>query len=366
MRYYLIAGEASGDLHGSNLIKELYKQDPLAVIRCWGGEKMQATGATLAKHIKTLAFMGFWEVLTNLFIILKNISFCKKDILAFQPDVVILIDYPGFNFRLLLFLKENNIKIFYYISPQVWAWKEKRVATIKKYVDELFVIFPFEVDFYKKHQMEVNYFGHPLLDEIAIPQRDFSKFNKKIALLPGSRKQEIGKLLPIYLSVIPHFPDFEFEVAGIDLIEKEFYTAIIQNSRCKLVFNSTYSLLQNADAAIVTSGTATLETALLKVPQVVAYKGNFISVIIAKWLIKHIKYICIVNLILDKAAVQELIQQALSTKNLVAALQAILAKEKREAIEKDYAELVAVLGEGGASEKIASKMIQLLKKEIEN
>lgn len=361
MRYYIIAGEASGDLHGSNLIKELKSQDAAADIRAWGGDKMQAAGAMVVKHIRDLAFMGFWEVITNLQTIFSNIAFCKKDILDFHPNVVILVDYPGFNFRLLQFLKENKIPIFYYISPQVWAWKENRVHTIKKYVDRLFVIFPFEVDFYKKYGYDVSYHGHPLLDELKDKTIPMAKENM-IALLPGSRKQEIKRVLPIYLSIIPNFPQYKFIIAGVSVIEKEFYQKIIADKNCELVIDATYTILQKSTAAIVTSGTATLETALFRVPEVVAYKGNFLSYAIAKQLIKNIRFIAIVNLIMNRAIVKELIQTELTTEKLTTALAAILNPAVQEQLQKDYLELQQQLGGAGASAKIAAEMIARLKK----
>ncbi len=276
MKYYIIAGEASGDLHGSHLIKALKAKDESADIRCWGGDKMQAAGGHVVKHIKDLAFMGFFEVVKHLGTILNNIKFCKQDILAWQPDVVILIDYPGFNFRLFKFLKQNNFKIFYYISPQLWAWKTSRVYKVKEYVDRMFVIFPFEKEFYEKYGVQVDFVGHPLLDELEWTENKEPEREKMIAILPGSRKQEIAYLLPEYLKVIGDFPEYKFVVAGLSNIGEEFYKNIIGIRRCEIVYDQTYAVLSQATAAIVTSGTATLETTLFNVPEVISYKGSWI------------------------------------------------------------------------------------------
>ncbi|MES2620521.1 MAG: lipid-A-disaccharide synthase, partial [Bacteroidota bacterium] len=297
MKYYLIAGEASGDLHGSNLIKELKLQDPEANIRCWGGDKMEAAGGNVVKHIRDLAFMGFFEVVKHLPTILQNISFCKKDILQFNPDVVILIDYPGFNFRLFKFLKQNRFKIFYYISPQLWAWKKGRVKQVKEYVDRMFVIFPFEKEFYAKHQVEVDFVGHPLLDELPASHQPIAT-SKTIAIIPGSRKQEVSYLLPEYLKVLSAFPEYKFIVTGMSAIGEEFYRNIIGDAKVELRMDCTYDVLNQSHAALVTSGTASLETALHNVPEVVCYKGSPVSYYIIRFLIdKSIGFICIVNLI---------------------------------------------------------------------
>lgn len=365
MKYYIIAGEASGDLHGSNLIRALKNEDTAAAIRCWGGDRMHAAGGEVVKHIRNLAFMGFAEVVKHLPEILGNISFCKKDILRYQPDVVILIDYPGFNFRLLKFLKQHGFKVFYYISPQLWAWKTGRVKQVKQYVDEMFVIFPFEESFYAKHGIQVHYFGHPLLDEPSFqvsksrPQRN----SKTIALVPGSRKQEIVALLPEYLKVIPEFPDYTFVVTGMGTIGTAFYQSIIKDARCELVMDDTYTVLSEAQAALVTSGTATLETALLRVPEVVCYKGSWISYGVARFLIKNIRFICIVNLICDKAVVEELIQADVNPKRLTQSLHYLLSEQGSSTVQKDYDELVDKLGHSGASARIAQKMVALLNKQ---
>lgn len=371
MRYYVIAGEASGDLHGANLIKEIKQKDENFVCRAWGGDRMEAEGAEIVKHYRDLAFMGFVEVIANLRTILGNIKFCKEDILKFKPDVVILIDYPGFNLRIAEFLKEQNIKVFYYISPQVWAWKQSRVKTIKKVVDRMFVILPFEKPFYEKFDYYVDFLGHPLLDEVkrfkesSLSPEEFKQQNnlsdkKIIALLPGSRTQEIKKKLPIMLSVVDKFPDYQFVIAGAPSQEADFYGQFTQNHSIPVIHGKTYNLLNNSYAGLVTSGTATLETALFRVPQVVCYKGSSISYHIAKRLIK-VSYISLVNLILDKEAVKELIQGELTTPNLEYELSLILNGDKREKVLANYQELIDVLGGAGASEKVADLMINYLK-----
>ena len=366
MRYYIIAGEASGDLHGSNLIKELQQLDANANIRCWGGDKMQATGATLVKHYKDLAFMGFIEVVKNLNTIFKNLAFCKKDILAFKPDALILIDYPGFNLRITKWAKAQGIKIIYYISPQVWAWKESRVKMIKECVDKMLVILPFEKDFYKKWNYEVEYVGHPLvkvIDDFKVKSeelriKDLKPNTKQIALLPGSRKQEILIKLPIMLEVSKQFPDYQFVVAKAPGIEESFYTDLLAPYiNVSYVSNKTYDLLNTAKAALVTSGTATLETALFGVPEVICYKGNAISYQIAKRLIK-VKYICLVNLIMDKEVVKELIQDELTAENITKELKEVLNnKERIEKINADYTALKNLLSQGGNASANAAKSI---------
>lgn len=360
MKIYMIAGEASGDLHGSHLIKSLLGLNPEMQIRCWGGDKMKAAGGQLVKHIKDLAFMGFWEVLKHLPTILSNLSFCKKDIAAFQPDAVILIDYPGFNFRLFPFLKENNFPIYYYISPQLWAWKTGRLKKVREYVSRMIVIFPFEKAFYEKHGIEVDYFGHPLLDELKPIQQNENPSKKIIAILPGSRKHVIAYLLPEYLKVIKHFPDYRFKVAGMSTIGKEFYRKIINDSNCELVMDETYNVLKEAEAAIVTSGTATLETALHRVPEVICYKGSPISYQIAKRLIKGIQYICIVNLICDRPIVKELIQQDVNESNLAKEVRYLLSIEGKLFFENEYTYLREQLGNAGASKRVATKILSMM------
>ncbi|MCW3125429.1 MAG: lipiD-a-disaccharide synthase [Bacteroidetes bacterium] len=367
VKYYIIAGEASGDLHGANLIKALRAEDPNADIRCWGGDKMAAAGGHVVKHIRELAFMGFIEVIKHLPTILGNISFCKQDILEYKPDVVILIDYPGFNFRLFKFIKQHGFKLFYYISPQLWAWKEGRVKQVKEYVDRMFVIFPFEKAFYAKHGVEVDFVGHPLLDELGDRGRgtgedEFQGISQIIALLPGSRKQEIKSLLPEYLKVIPHFPDYKFVVAGISGLGRDFYTDIIGDARCEIEWDNTYGLLNSAHAAIVTSGTATLETALHNVPEVICYKASPLSYYIAKRLIKGIEYIGIVNLIAGRLVSKELIQADVNDQMLILELERLLYAPHRAKMLQAYNEVRQLLGSSGASERAAKLMIGYLGK----
>ncbi|KQM62543.1 lipid-A-disaccharide synthase [Chryseobacterium sp. Leaf201] len=366
MKYYIIAGEASGDLHGSNLMKALKEKDPESEFRFWGGDLMTAQGGTLVKHYRDLAFMGFLEVAMNLKTILNNIKFCKEDIRNNRPDVLILVDYPGFNLRIAKFAKELGIKIVYYISPQLWAWKEGRVEIIKKYVDEMMVILPFEEDFYNKHGVHSHFVGHPLLDAISTLEdieTDYFKadndLNGKeiIALLPGSRKQEVEKMLEIMLSVRPYFKEYQFVIAGAPSLPKDFYEKYTDDN-VHFVSNKTYDLLRCSKAALVTSGTATLETALLNVPEVVCYRGSKISYAIAKRLVKNIKYISLVNLIMDREVVKELIQNDLNTNNLVNELKKILETEKRFEVFKDYELLREKLGGKGASENAAEIILK--------
>ncbi|MCB9175350.1 MAG: lipid-A-disaccharide synthase [Flavobacteriales bacterium] len=368
MKYYIIAGEASGDLHASNLIKELKKRDTTADFRCWGGDLMQKQGAVLAKHYRDLAFMGFVEVLLNIKIILRNLAFCKKDVLEYKPDVLILVDYPGFNLKIATWAKINGIKVFYYISPQIWAWKQNRVHKIKRYVDKMFVILPFEKDFYARFDVDVDFVGHPLLDAIenrAVSSfEDFCKQNNLpqkpiIALLPGSRKQEIHTMLPIMLSIVNYFPDYQFVVAGAPSQDAEFYQNYL-SKQVSLLENKTYALLEHSTAALVTSGTATLETALFKVPQIVCYKGSFISYQIAKAVIK-VNYISLVNLIADKELVKELIQKELTTTNLKQELTKLITPTYRNQIFDEYQQLQQKLGGVGASERTAKFMLEYLK-----
>jgi lipid-A-disaccharide synthase len=369
MQYYIIAGEASGDLHGSNLIKELHKLDTSAGVRCWGGDKMEAAGATLVKHYRDLAFMGFVEVLKNLRTIFRNIDLCKKDILANKPDVLILIDYPGFNLRIAKWAKLQGIKVIYYISPQVWAWKENRVKGIKENVDKMLVILPFEKEFYKKWNYEVEYVGHPLVEVVegwllatklshSKPQATNNGQANIIALLPGSRQQEILKKLPIMLEVAKHFPACHFVVAKAPGLDENFYNELLAPySNVSSVVDKTYELLSQSKAALVTSGTATLETALFAVPEVICYKGNAISYKIAKLLIK-IKYIGLVNLIMDKEVVKELIQNDLTVENLKASLEELLTnKNKQQQLATDYAALKTLLSQGGHASANAAKSI---------
>ena len=363
MKYYIISGEASGDLHGSNLIKELKKKDSLADIRCWGGDKMEAAGATLVKHYKELAFMGFLEVIKNIGTILKNIKFCKEDILQYKPTALILIDYPGFNLRIAKWAKEQGIPVIYYISPQVWAWKENRVKLIKNCVDKMLVILPFEKDFYKKWNYEVEYVGHPLVEVVdsfllTIDRTAYLTTNNLIALLPGSRQQEILKKLPIMLEVAKHFPDYQFVVAKAPGLDESFYAALLKPySNVSSVVDKTYELLAQSKAALVTSGTATLETALFAVPEVICYKGSAFSYQIARRLIK-IKFIGLVNLIMDKQVVKELIQDELTVENLKRELNLLLTDEqKQKQLKKDYAALKNLLSQGGHASANAAESI---------
>lgn len=360
MKYYIIAGEASGDLHASNLIKHLKRKDQQAEIRAWGGDLMEAQGAKIVKHYRDLAFMGFIEVLMNLRTILGNISFCKKDILKFQPDTIILVDYPGFNLRIAEWAHQIGIRIVYYISPQVWAWKKNRVHKIKKYVDEMIVILPFEKDFYAKYDYPVSYVGHPLLDALPEANEDSIEIRKKlgldlkpiIALLPGSRQQEVRKMLSIMLTQLKHFPEYQFVIAGAPSLEESFYKEIIGKKNIKIIQNQTHSLLQISHAALVTSGTATLETALIGIPEVVCYKGSRISFEIAKRIV-DIKFISLVNLIMDREVVKELIQQDLNEKSLKKELSKILEGQNRDKMLQSYTELKEKLGDGGASKRAA-------------
>jgi lipid-A-disaccharide synthase len=370
LKLYIIAGEASGDLHGSNLMKHLKAENSEIEFRFWGGDKMQQQGGTLVKHIKDLAFMGFLEVLKNIKTILNNIRFCKNDIAAFQPDALILIDYPGFNLRIAEWAKSQGIKVYYYVSPQVWAWKQSRVHKIKKCVDELYVILPFEKDFYKKFDFDVHYLGHPLLDAvddfkatIVDKKLIYSENNLSdksiIALLPGSRKQEVAMKLPIMLNAVRSFKEHQIVIAGAPSLSEDFYLQFIKQSD-QIIFGKTYDLLEISEAALVTSGTATLETALFKVPQVVCYKGSNFSYQIAKRLIK-IKFISLVNLILNREAVKELIQQECNAAFIEKELSKIVAGGKnREKMLNDYNELEQILGAGGASKKIAHALLKTI------
>ncbi|HTN39341.1 MAG TPA: lipid-A-disaccharide synthase [Arachidicoccus sp.] len=369
MKYYIIAGEASGDLHGSNLIIELQALDPEADIRCWGGDKMAATGAKLVKHYRELAFMGFIEVVANLRTIWKNLAFCKKDMEAFQPDVLILIDYPGFNLRIANWAHEKNLKVVYYISPQVWAWKESRVPQMKKTIDKMLVILPFEKAYFKdKFNWDTTYVGHPLVGAIESfkagnhASLQNLKGKKIIAVLPGSRKQEVRIKLPIMLAVAPFFPDYQFVIAQAPSLGEDFYAPFIgKHPNVSSIQNQTYALLLQAEAAMVTSGTATLETALFGVPEVVCYKGSAVSYQIAKRLIK-VKYISLVNLIMDRLVVQELIQNDLNVPRLAQGLRVLLKDpNKKLQLDRDYAELKQLLSAGGnASRNAAQEILHFL------
>jgi lipid-A-disaccharide synthase len=365
MKYYIIAGEASGDLHGSNLLKEIYKLDPAASIKCWGGDMMEATGATLVKHYRQLAFMGFLEVIKNLPTILNNLAFCKKDIESFKPDVLVLIDYPGFNLRIANWGKEKGLKVAFYISPQVWAWKANRVKKMKQSIDLMMVILPFETGYYaEKWQWPVVYVGHPLVPVIDTykPKPLLTETSKPIvAVLPGSRKQEIQVKLPEMLKVCVDFPTHHFVVAKAPSIEDDFYAPILAPyNNVTAVKGRTYDVLSQASAAVVTSGTATLETALFKVPEVVCYKGSNMSYQIARRLIK-IKYISLVNLIMDQPVVKELIQQDMTSKNISHELNRLLFDEEyNRRMKLDYQVLHSLLSsDGNPSEKAAKLILKL-------
>ncbi len=365
MKYYLVAGEASGDLHGANLMKALKNKDAEAQFRFFGGDLMLAEGGELVKHYADMAFMGFAEVVINLNTILKNLKTCKSDIAQWQPDVLILIDFPGFNLKIAEFAKANGILVCYYISPKVWAWNQKRVLKIKRIVDHLFCILPFEVDFYKTWGMQVDYVGNPLLDAVSAfaPNPNFGEQHqlndkKIIALLPGSRKQEISRLLPDMIAVAKNYPDYQFIVAGAPSFSLSYYQQYLKEDEIKVVFNATYNLLNHASAAIVASGTATLETALFSVPQIVVYKGNAISISIARVLVK-IKFISLVNLIMDDAVVKELIQQDCNPKTIAEELDLMMNNTNyRNKMLANYKKLQERMGKAGASEKTADLIIK--------
>ncbi|MBO5406290.1 MAG: lipid-A-disaccharide synthase [Bacteroidales bacterium] len=376
MRYFIIAGEASGDLHGSNLIKGIREMDKEAQIRCWGGDLMKEAGAELIRHYKEGAIMGFVEVVANLGKLAKNLQDCKNDIVKYNPDAVILIDYPGFNFRIAKFAKERGMRVFYYIAPKVWAWKEKRVHKLKKYVDRLFIIFPFEIEYFKKWGIDAIYRGNPLLDSVdnhssseeskeAFEQRcGIGSAEKTVALLAGSRRSEIKYLLPRMMQVAGRYPEYRFLMACAPSMEREFYEGIIGNkcSNIKLLFGETYSILRHSDAAIISSGTASLEAALIGVPQVVCYGGNEISYQIARSVVK-LKYISLANLIMDKGLFKELIQHDCTPQKISAELDNLLGNSAyREKMLADYRDVRNILGGKGASAKVASAMIEELEK----
>ena len=364
MKYYIIAGEASGDLYGSKLIDEIFSIDKKAEIRFWGGDNMIKSGGYNVKHISELAFMGFYEVLKNITTILRNISFCKNDIKEFNPDKIIYIDYPGFNLKICKWAKNNGYKNFFYISPQIWAWKENRIKTIKNSIDKLFVIFPFEKEYYReKHNMEVEFYGHPLIEKIDDfnSSKDFLKKNNItkerdiITLLPGSRSQEINSMLPIFLTLKKHYLNFEFIVAGVKNVNQSVYQPA-SDLDVKVIYNQTYDLLSHSKIAIVTSGTASLECALFNVPQIVCYKTSSISYFIGK-LFVNISFISLVNIILKKGIVKELIQNELTEKNLVNELSNILSDNKISDILNEYSKIYSMLSIDGTSKKIATSII---------
>lgn len=366
MKYFLIAGEASGDLHGANLIKAIRQKDPQSTFQFWGGDLMQAQAEGLLVHYKDVTIMGFIEVALNLKRIFRNIALCKQQIEEFKPDVVILIDYPGFNLRIAEFCKQQGIKTAYYIAPKIWAWKESRGKKLEQFVDRLLLIFPFEVSYFKKWKVDSVYVGNPLIDAIQAHLANHQSVpsfkqgdNPIVALMPGSRKQEISKILPVMLQVVHRFPQYHFIIAGAPGIQPEFYKPWL-NEQVEVVFGKTYQLLQHSTAALVCSGTATLETALFDVPQVCGYVANPVSYRIARLLVKNIKYISLVNLCLDKPAITELIQADFNAEKIEQELKAILpGGSKHKVLLSDYAHLKALLGHEGASSKAADSIINL-------
>lgn len=372
MKYYLIAGEASGDLHASNLMRALKAQDTEADFRYWGGDLMQKAGGTLVKHYRELAFMGFSEVVMNIRTIFKNIKYCKKDIENYAPDVILFIDYPGFNFRIAKWAHQKGYRTHYYISPQLWAWKENRIKAVKRDIDEMYVILPFEKKFYEdKHNFPVHFVGHPLLDAIEqreeLSEKDFLTTHNLsdkpiIALLPGSRKQEISKMLSTMLKVVSYYPDYQFVIAGAPSQEPEFYKSFIKKDNVSFVADKTYDLLAHSTAALVTSGTATLETALFDVPEVVCYKGSVISYHIAKRVI-DLEFISLVNLIMDREVVKELIQGDFKLKQLRFELALILEENERDHMFENYRRLRKKLGGTGASATTAKLIVEHIKKD---
>tara|TARA_A100001011_G_scaffold255586_1_gene263858 strand:+ start:8488 stop:9612 length:1125 start_codon:yes stop_codon:yes gene_type:complete len=365
VKYYIIAGEASGDLHGSNLIKELKKLDSYSHFRCWGGDLMSQECDDLVKHYKDYSHMGFFEVFINLKKILNNLSFCKKDIKKYNPDVIIYVDFPGFNLRIAKWAKKNKFKNHFYISPQIWAWKQNRIKTIRKVIDRMYVILPFEKKFYSSINFNVHYVGHPLLDVIKTNKNEaiYQGQEKIIALLPGSRDQEIKKILPEMINIIKNFKNYSFYICAAPSQKRSTYLKYIKDKnieKVKIVENQTYEILSKSSAALVTSGTATLETALFKIPQVVCYKSSWISIMIGRFLLRNLKYISLVNLILNKEVVKELIQENLNEKNLTSELNNILEGDHRINMLKSYNELIDKLGNKGASEKTALKIFNYL------
>lgn len=371
MKYYLICGEKSGDIHAANLVKGLKKYDNQAQIRAWGGDLLIAQGVKVVKHIRELSFMGLIEVLLHIKTIIQNFKFAHSDIITYNPDVLILVDFPGFNLRIAKWAKKKGIKVFYYISPTIWAWHRSRMNIIRSYVDKMFVILPFEKDFYKSYSIDVDYEGHPITDALATALdkiENKSKFCARhqleekpiIAILPGSRKQEVIKLLRIMTSVANDFKEYNFVIGGVSILPKKLYNEATKIPNVHVIFDDTYTLLHHAEAAIVKSGTATLETALFNVPQVVCYKTNKLTFAVGKLLVK-VKFVSLVNLILQKEAVKELLQNNLNYKNLKTELTKILNPEYRKNIFDDYKKLRKLIGEKGVSDKVAVKMIQYLK-----
>jgi lipid-A-disaccharide synthase len=372
MRYFIIAGEQSGDLHGSNLIRGLRSADPSSEIFCWGGELMEEAGGKLLMHYRRLAIMGFVAVVKNLGTIARNMKLCKEQIKECSPDVVILIDFPGFNLRIAGFAKNAGFRVFYYISPKLWAWKESRVEKIKMYVDRMFIIFPFEVDFYRKHNIDVQYYGNPLVDEIGRKKelmgsredirRSLGLDSRPvIGMLAGSRKGEIKHILPQMLKMIKHFQGYQFVLAAVQSIPESYYRKFIGDLPVKMITGKSYEIMLASEASLVKSGTSTLEAALLNTPQVVCYKGDEISFQIARLVVK-IRVFSLVNLIMEREVVKELIQFLLTEENLVKELRAILpGGSGREKMLADYTELRTRLGPAGASVRIAEEMVEYLK-----
>lgn len=368
MKYYIIAGEPSADLHGANLIKGLIKSDPDAQIRFWGGELMQKEAGekgTLVKHYKENSIMGLVEVVKNLGKILELMKFCKKDLLEFKPHVLILIDYPGFNLKMAGFAKKNGIKTAYYIAPKVWAWKKGRIKTMRKVVDQLYVIFPFEVPFFEQHGIKAIYKGNPIMDSIEESKKKHTEINSErpiIALVAGSRKQEVKHILPVMVEAMKLMPEYQGVVTAVDWLDKSVYEEMLIGTDVKIIYNQTPDVLLSAKAALVKSGTATLEAALLGVPEVVCYAADPIMVAIARIVLK-IKWISLVNIILDKTVVTELIQQDLTAENCVKHLKLIMSEgANRDKLKLEYKELQNVVGDTGASERVADDIVTRLEK----
>ncbi len=374
MKYYITAGEASGDLHASNLMNALKRIDTEAEFRFIGGDLMQEQGGTLVRHYKDTAYMGFLDVFIHLPAILRNIKFVKEDILNYKPDVIILVDYPGFNLRIAEFAHHAGFKTYYYISPKIWAWKQSRVHKIKAFIDKMFIIFPFEKDFYKKHNYEVEYVGNPIMDAVKTEKKsDSIEFRKKyklndkkiIALLPGSRKQEIKHNFPAMLKVSKYFPEYQFVVAAAPSLEKDTFTKFIKDEDVKLIYNQTYEILKHSEAAIVTSGTATLETAILNIPELVCYKGEAVSYQIAKRLVK-VDYISLVNLVMQKEVIKEFIQYDMTVENIVNELKLILEDTVyRNTMLSEFENLRSILGGKGASKRTAEIIFKSLSEKFE-
>ncbi len=369
MTYYIIAGERSGDLHGANLIRAIRQHDTEAQLRVWGGEQMEKAGATLVRHYRDLAFMGFWEVAKNLTTIRRLMRECQADVLAHRPDVLVLIDYAGFNLRMAKWAKQQGIRVFYYISPKVWAWNQRRALSIKANVDRLFVILPFEKTFFNNYNYEVEYVGNPLLDALANHRHDpnvvmqLTRSRKPIiALLPGSRRQEITAMLPVMLETTRHFPDYRFVVGTVSNLPNDLYDTLMADfPEVERVSDAAYDVLTAATAALVTSGTATLETALLTVPQVVCYRTSWLSYVIASRLIA-VPYISLVNLIVDQPLVTELIQDELNPTRTTDELRAILpGGSRRDAVLAGYVDLKQRMGAPGASQRTGAAMVSILR-----